>query len=181
MRIVKSQSAYKYFLFMMMAFAIFVWTPRGFGEVLYLDDFEDGKIDGKYEFKNHEGDWIEKGGVISQTHESPGDHTYLVLDGSFPEPHTGLVMIRVDDWGDGDLARCGLGFRLDPGDASGYVFLIHRLHIFRRPIHYCCRRRIPNPQEDLSRIEGAYYSNRNSLADFLYITNQRRLNHDTKG
>ena len=38
---------------------------------------------------------------------------------AFSEPHTGLVMIRVDDWGDGDLARCGLGFRLDPGDASG--------------------------------------------------------------
>ena len=125
MNIVKSLSTHRSLLSILVCTAILAWVPTSFGEVLYLDDFEDGKIDGKYEFKNHDGDWVEKGGVISQTHEAPGDHTYLVLDGGFPEPHTGLVMIRVDDWGDGDLARCGLGFRLDPGDASGYAFLIH--------------------------------------------------------
>ena len=125
MNSVKSLSTHKYLLSMLVYATIFLCASSSFGEVLYLDDFEDEKIDGKYEFKNHDGDWVEKGGVISQTHEAPGDHTYLVLDGGFPEPHTGLVMIRVDDWGDGDLARCGLGFRLDPGDASGYAFLIH--------------------------------------------------------
>ena len=49
----------------------------------------------------------------------------LVLAGAFKEPPTSLVGIRVDEWRDGDLARCGLGFRLDPGGASGYVFLTH--------------------------------------------------------
>ncbi len=112
-------------LFILACMMLFGGAAAINSEVLYLDDFDDGKIDGKYEFKNNEGDWVEKGGVITQTDESPGDHTYLVLDGAFEEPHTGLVMIRVDDWGDGDLARCGLGFRLDPGDASGYAFLIH--------------------------------------------------------
>ena len=111
--------------FMLACLILSFWAVGAHAEVLYLDDFEDGKIDAKYEFKNHEGDWVEKGGVITQSEESPGDHTYLVLNGGFEEPHTGLVMIRVDDWGDGDLARCGLGFRLDPGDASGYAFLIH--------------------------------------------------------
>lgn len=125
MNIFKSLSTHKHFIFILVYAAFFAWTSTSSGEVLYFDDFEDAKIDGKYEFKNHDGDWVEKGGVISQTHENPGDHTYLVLDGGFPEPHTALVMIRVDDWGDGDLARCGLGLRLDPGDASGYAFLIH--------------------------------------------------------
>ena len=125
MNILKSLSTHKPLLSILVCAAIFAWTSISFGEVLYLDDFEDGKIDGDYEFKNHEGKWVEKGGVISQTHEAPGDHTYLVLDGGFKEPHTGLVMVRVDDWGDHDLARCGMGFRLDPGDASGYAFLIH--------------------------------------------------------
>ena len=94
-------------------------------KVLFYDNFNDGKIDKKYEFKNHHGKWVEKGGVISQTNPTPGDHTYLVLAGDFKEPHTGLVGIHVDEWIDGDLARCGLEFRLDPGDASGYAFLIH--------------------------------------------------------
>ena len=35
-------------------------------------------------------------------------------------------MIRVDKWGEHDHARCGMGFRLDPGDGSGYAFLIHQ-------------------------------------------------------
>jgi len=94
-------------------------------KVLFYDDFDDGKIDKKYEFKNHPGKWVEKGGVITQTNPTPGDHTYLVMAGDFEEPHTSLVQIRVEEWNDGDLARCGLGVRLDPNDASGYAFLIH--------------------------------------------------------
>ena len=97
MNILKSLSTHKSLLSILVCAAIFAWTSISFGEVLYYDDFEDGKIDGDYEFKNHEGKWVEKGGVISQTHEAPGDHTYLVLDGGFKEPHTGLVMVRVDD------------------------------------------------------------------------------------
>ena len=72
MNIVKSLSTHKYLLFLVVYAAIFVCASSSFGEVLYYDDFEDGKIDGKYEFKNHDGDWVEKGGVISQTHEAPG-------------------------------------------------------------------------------------------------------------
>ena len=85
MNSVKNLSTHKSLLPILVCLAIFAWIPTSSGEVLYLDDFEDGKIDGKYEFKNHDGDWVEKGGVISQTHEAPGDHTYLVLDGGFPE------------------------------------------------------------------------------------------------
>jgi len=94
-------------------------------KVLFYDDFDDGKIDNKYEFKDHPGKWVEKGGVITQTNPTPGDHTYLVMAGDFEEPHTSLVQIRVEEWSDGDRARCGLGVRLDPNDASGYAFLIH--------------------------------------------------------
>ena len=75
-------------IFMLACLTLFAWSVSTHAEVLYLDDFEDGKIDAKYEFKNHEGDWVEKGGVITQTDESPGDHTYLVLNGGFEEPHT---------------------------------------------------------------------------------------------
>ena len=72
MHIVKNLSTHKYYIFILVCAAIFALTASSFGEVLYLDDFEDGKIDGDYEFKNHDGDWVEKGGVISQTHEAPG-------------------------------------------------------------------------------------------------------------
>ena len=79
MNIFKSLSTHKHFIFILVYAAFFAWTSTSSGEVLYLDDFEDAKIDGKYEFKNHDGDWVEKGGVISQTHENPGDHTYSCL------------------------------------------------------------------------------------------------------
>ena len=115
----------RFFVLMLIMVYLFFAHSVMQGKVLFYDDFDDGKIDNKYEFKNHEGKWVEKGGVISQTDPAPGDHTYLVMAGDFEEPHTGLVKIRVDEWGDGDLARCGLGFRLDPDDASGYAFLIH--------------------------------------------------------
>ena len=92
MNTVQSQSTNRGFLLMLVCVSIFALTCVGHGKVLFYDDFDDGKIDGKYEFKNHPGKWEEKGGVITQTQESPGDHTYLVLDGGFKEPHTGLVM-----------------------------------------------------------------------------------------
>jgi hypothetical protein len=94
-------------------------------EILFFDNFDDGKIDARYEMKNHPGKWEEKNGVISQTNPTPGDHTYLIIAGDFEEPHTGLVQIRIDEWADGDLARAGIGFRHNPGDGSGYAFLIH--------------------------------------------------------
>ena len=113
------------FVLILITACLFLSQSTVQSKVLFYDNFDDGKIDKKYEFKNHPGKWVEKGGVISQTEPKPGDHTYLVMAGDFKEPHTGLVQIRVDEWGDGDLARCGLGFRLDPADASGYAFLIH--------------------------------------------------------
>ena len=113
------------FVLILITACLFLSQSTVQSKVLFYDNFDDGKIDKKYEFKNHPGKWVEKGGVISQTEPNPGDHTYLVMAGDFKEPHTGLVQIRVDEWGDGDLARCGLGFRLDPADASGYAFLIH--------------------------------------------------------
>ena len=115
----------RFSFFVLTCVSTLMLTSVASSEVLFFDNFDDGEIDDRYEFKNHPGDWVEDGGVISQKQETPGDHTYLVMAGDFPEPHTGLVMIRVDEWGDGDLARCGMGFRLDPGDGSGYAFLIH--------------------------------------------------------
>ena len=100
-------------------------SPTVYGKVLWTDDFEDGKIHKDYVKMNHPGEWVEEDGVIKQTNPAPGDHTYLIIPGDFPEPHTGIVQIRIDDWGDADLSRAGLGFRLDAGDGSGYAFLIH--------------------------------------------------------
>ena len=104
---------------------VFLLSIAAQGKVLFFDDFEDGKIDSNYVMMNHPGKWVEEDGVIKQTNPAPGDHTYLIMPGDFPEPHTGVVMIRIDDWADHDLSRAGLGFRLDPGDGGGYAFLIH--------------------------------------------------------
>ena len=103
----------------------FVISPTVHGEILWFDDFEDGEINSDYVFKNHPGEWEEEDGVIKQKNPSPGDHTYLIIEGGFPEPHAAIVKIRIDDWGDDDLSRAGLGFRLDPSDGGGYAFLIH--------------------------------------------------------
>ena len=80
-------------------------SPIAYGKVLWMDDFEDGKIDAKYVMMNHPGKWVEEDGVIKQTNPAPGDHTYLIIPGDFPEPHTGIVLIRIDDWSDHDLSR----------------------------------------------------------------------------
>lgn len=83
------------------------------------------KIDARYVFMNHPGKWVEEDGVIKQTNPSPGDHTYLIIQGGFAEPHTAIVKIRIDDWEDHDLSRAGIGLRLDQNDGGGYAFLIH--------------------------------------------------------
>jgi hypothetical protein len=101
-------------------------SPTVHGEILWFDDFEDGEINSDYITADHPGEWVEEDGVIKQTNPSPGDHTYLIIQGGFPEPHTGMVKVRIDDWGDDDLSRAGLGFRLDPAPGQGgYAFLIH--------------------------------------------------------
>ena len=96
-----------------------------YGKVLWMDTFDDGKIDSNYLFQNHPGKWVEKDGVVSQNNPTPGDHCYLVYQGGFAEPHAVIVKIRIDDWVDHDLSRAGLGVRLDPNDGAGYAFLIH--------------------------------------------------------
>lgn len=95
------------------------------GDILWSEDFDDGEINANYVFKNHPGEWREEDGVIKQTNPSPGDHTYLIIEGEFPEPHSVLVKVRIDDWGNDDLSRAGIGVRLDPSDGGGYAFLIH--------------------------------------------------------
>lgn len=98
-----------------------------YGKMLWYDNFDDSKIDPSYVKKNHPGEWKEEKGVIQQTNSAPGDHTYLIIEGGFPEPHSVIVKIRIDDWGDDDLSRAGIGVRLDPGDGGGYAFLIHHM------------------------------------------------------
>lgn len=102
-----------------------IGSSNVYAKVLWMDTFDDAKIDAKYKFQNNPGKWIEKDGVISQTNPAPADHCYLVYQGGFAEPHTGIVKVRIDDWGDNDLSRAGLGFRLDQNDGAGYAFLIH--------------------------------------------------------
>ncbi len=105
--------------------AFLVISPIAYGKVLWKDTFDDNKIDSKYLFQNQPGKWVEANGVISQTNPNPGDHCYLVIQGGFPEPHTSIVKIRIDDWADHDLSRAGLGMRLNKDDGAGYAFLIH--------------------------------------------------------
>lgn len=95
------------------------------GEVLWYDDFEDGEVDPAYVKKSNPGEWIEEDGVVKQTNPAPGDHTYLIIERGFPEPHWVMVKVRIDDWGDNDLSRAGIGVRLQPGDGAGFAFLIH--------------------------------------------------------
>jgi len=125
MKTIQDDSMRNFFTVTLVWVSVLLWSTVAQGKVLFYDNFDDAKIDPKYEMKNHPGKWVEKGGVISQTNPTPGDHTYLIMPGGFAEPHTGLVQIRIDDWTDGDLARAGIGFRLDPGDGGGYAFLIH--------------------------------------------------------
>ena len=113
----------KYSVIVAFGFAL-AMSMTAWGGVLWYDDFNDNSIDGDYVFKNHPGEWDEENGVIKQTNPAPGDHTYLIIEGGFPEPHAVLVKVRMDDWGDHDLSRAGIGVRLDP-DGAGYAFLIH--------------------------------------------------------
>ena len=45
--------------------------PVAHGGVLWMDTFDDKKIDEKYEFKDHPGEWVEEEGVLKQTNPSP--------------------------------------------------------------------------------------------------------------
>jgi len=99
-------------------------SSTAYGKVLWMDTFDDGKIDASYTFKSNPGKWVEKDGVISQTNPAPADTCYLMYLGGFDEPYTGIVKVRIDDWGNNDLSRAGLGFRLTEAGA-GYAFLIH--------------------------------------------------------
>jgi hypothetical protein len=101
-----------------------IGSSNVYAKVLWMDTFDDGKIDAKYKFMSNPGKWVEKDGVVSQTNPAPGDTCYLLYLGGFAEPHTGIVKVRIDDWGNHDLSRAGLGFRLTEGGA-GYAFLIH--------------------------------------------------------
>ncbi len=113
------------FLICVVLIASTVFSSTVYGKMLWYDDFEDGEINQDYVFKNHPGTWIEEKGVIKQTNPAPQDHAYLIIEGGFAEPHSVIVKIRIDDWGDDDLSRAGIGVRLDPGDGAGYAFLIH--------------------------------------------------------
>lgn len=104
---------------------ILINVPIAFGKVLWMDTFDDKKIDAKYEFKDHPGKWVEEDGVLKQTEPAPQDHAYCLINGEFPEPHSVIVKIRIDDWGDNDLSRAGIGVRLDVSTGAGYAFLIH--------------------------------------------------------
>jgi len=101
-----------------------VMSMAAHGGVLWYDDFDDEELDADYVFKNNPGEWIEEGGVVKQTNPGPGDHTYLIIEGAFPEPHTVLVKVRVDEWENHDLSRTGIGVRLQ-ADGAGFAFLIH--------------------------------------------------------
>ena len=99
-------------------------SSTAYGEVLWMDTFDDGTIDSAYLFMSNPGEWVEDGGIISQTNPLPGDTCYLIYPGGVSEPLATIVKIRVDGWEDHDYARAGLGFRLTL-EGQGYAFLIH--------------------------------------------------------
>jgi hypothetical protein len=101
-----------------------IGSSNVYAKVLWMDTFDDAKIDAKYIFKSNPGKWIEKDGVVSQTNPAPADTCYLLYQGGFAEPHAVIVKVRIDDWGNHDLSRAGIGVRLTDG-GQGYAFLIH--------------------------------------------------------
>ena len=61
--------------FLSVALGIFlISSSTTHGKVLWMDDFEDDKINSKYVMMNHPGKWVEEDGVIKQTNPAPGDH-----------------------------------------------------------------------------------------------------------
>ena len=57
-------------------------------KTLFLDDFEDGKIDKAFKFTGQDPKWVEKGGALSQTKKSVGDVCHaIIVDREYPTSH----------------------------------------------------------------------------------------------
>jgi hypothetical protein len=103
-------------------------------ETLFYDDFEDGVISDAYAFSGEDlpqthagkGEWVEEGGVLSQTSTSQGDECHaVIMDKQYPELITIQAKVRIDSWANGDSARGGLALRVGENTGRGYNFLFH--------------------------------------------------------
>jgi len=113
-------------------FALIVGNATG--ETLFYDDFEDGVISEAYAFSGEDlpqthagkGEWVEEGGVFSQTSTSQGDEAHaVIMDKQYPELITIQAKVRIDSWVNGDSARAGLALRVGEDSGRGYNFLFH--------------------------------------------------------
>lgn len=118
-------------LFLLLCFGL---SKIAVGKTVFFDDFEDGIIADYYAFSGEDlpqthagqGEWIEQGGVFSQTSVSQGDECHaVIMDQSYPELITILTKVRIDSWVDGDFARGGLALRVGEDTGRGYNFLFH--------------------------------------------------------
>jgi hypothetical protein len=113
---------------------VFLATGNAVGETLFYDNFENGVISNAWKFSGTDlpqtnagtPEWVEAGGVFSQTSTSQGDEAHaVIMDQEFPELITMEAKVRLDSWQDGDTARAGLVLRVGADTGRGYNFLFH--------------------------------------------------------
>ena len=98
-------------------------------KTLFLDDFEDGKIDKAFKFTGQDPKWVEKGGALSQTKKSVGDVCHaIIVDREYPKAITIQAKLRVDEWESGAYARSGISVRVNlAGNGLCFLFSDHRV------------------------------------------------------
>jgi hypothetical protein len=70
------------------------------------------------------GDWIDVGGMISQTSVATGDKKDIRTDQSYPAGSSITARVEVISWSDtSDLSRAGVGILTDPTTGRGYNLL----------------------------------------------------------
>jgi hypothetical protein len=70
------------------------------------------------------GDWIDVGGMISQTSVAAGDKKAILTDRSYPINSSITARVEVISWSDSsDVARAGVGILTDPTSGHGYNLL----------------------------------------------------------
>lgn len=114
---------------------LLVFTLPLWGETLFFDDFEDGKIGDAYQFSGIDFPqsmiqgkpvWEERDGVFSQTSTNQGDPCHAVIaDKEYPDILTIQAKVRIDKWADGDGARGGVALRVELPAGEGYNLLFH--------------------------------------------------------
>jgi YD repeat-containing protein len=94
-------------------------------ELSHRDDFS-GTSAITWTDPNTGADWVQSGGVYSQTSTAEGDPKKAVATGpEWPADMEVTARVRVDSWDDGDYARAGVGVRTDTETGAGYNLVFH--------------------------------------------------------